>query len=185
MPHRGIWLVLVLAVLVATIGGYVGYHNRHAAPGIVPADLAGRLPPAIELPDLDGRLHRLSDYRGRRILLNFWATWCVPCLKEMPALSQAQEKFGEHDAIVIGIAMDEPDRVRAFLAAHPVNYPILMGRIEEPNTSVQFGDANQILPYSVLIGEDGRMITAHAGILSPPQLEQWLAGQPSTALTDH
>ncbi|MEO9216051.1 MAG: TlpA disulfide reductase family protein, partial [Rhodanobacter sp.] len=98
---------------------------------------------------------------------------------EMPALNQAQEKFGEHAPIVIGIAMDEPAHVRAFLATHPVNYPILLGQLTRPSTSLQLGNSGEILPYSVLIDADGSILATHAGALSALQLEQWLKSMPA------
>lgn len=132
-------------------------------------------PPTLDAPDLEGRNWTLASLRGRVVLLNFWASWCAPCLAEMPALVLAQEKFGENAPIVVGIAMDEPTHVRAFLAAHPVNYPILIGQMSSPSTSLQLGNIHQTLPYSVLIGADGRILATHAGPLPALQLEQWLA----------
>ena len=177
MLSRTNWLILALAVLAAAIGGYLDHRSRQPTAADIAADssVIGQRPPALSLPDLDGTQHRLSDYRGRRVLLNFWASWCRPCLEEMPALNEAQAKFGENAPIVIGIAMDEPAHVRAFLAAHPVNYPILIGQTGTPSTSQQLGNATQMLPYSVLIDADGRILATHAGALSAPQLEQWLA----------
>lgn len=173
MLSRSNWLILGLAVLAAALGGYAQHRSRSPAPA--ESALIAQPLPAISLPDLDGKPHLLSDYRGRRVLLNFWASWCVPCLAEMPALTLTQEKFGEHAPIVVGIAMDEPAHVRAFLAAHPVNYPILIGQMGPPSTSLQLGNIHQVLPYSVLIGADGRILATHAGPLSAAQLKQWLA----------
>jgi peroxiredoxin len=170
--NRSNWLILGLAVLAAAIGGYVEHRNQQPAP--MDSALIGQPLPALALPDLDGKLHRLSENRGHRVLLNFWASWCGPCLQEMPALSQAQEKFGDRAPIVLGIAMDEPARVRAFLAAHPVNYPILLGQMTHPSTLLQMGNSRDVLPYSVLIDADGRILATHAGALSASQLEQWL-----------
>ncbi|OOG53756.1 TlpA disulfide reductase family protein [Rhodanobacter sp. C03] len=177
MMDRSNWLILGLAVLVATIGGYTQHRNQQAAPAAKQA-LLGQPLPTLSLPGLDGKTHPLTDYHGRRLLLNFWASWCGPCLEEMPALNRAQEKFGEKGAIVVGIAMDEPDRVRSFLAIHPVSYPILLGQLASPSTSLQLGDMPETLPYSVLIGADGRILATHAGAMSTPQLEQWLASTP-------
>nr|WP_308427795.1 TlpA disulfide reductase family protein [Rhodanobacter panaciterrae] len=158
--------------MAAAVGGYAEHRGKQPATTMDSA-LIGQSLPALILPDLDGKLHRLSDYRGQRVLLNFWASWCGPCLEEMPALNQVQEKFGEHAPIVIGIAMDEPAHARAFLAAHPVNYPILLGQLTPPSTSLQLGNSREILPYSVLIDADGSILATHAGTLSTQQLEQW------------
>jgi peroxiredoxin len=176
MMDRSNWLILGLAVLVAAIGGYTQHRNQHAAPAN--QALLGQPLPALSLPGLDGKTHPLTDYHGHRLLLNFWASWCRPCLEEMPALNRAQKKFGEKGVIVVGIAMDEPNRVRSFLAAHPVSYPILLGQLASPSTSLQLGDMDEMLPYSVLIDADGRILATHAGAMSAPQLEQWLASTP-------
>jgi thiol-disulfide isomerase/thioredoxin len=175
MFSRDIRLILALAVLAALVGGIAQHWLR--AP-VVPSGDSSFIDqplPALTLPDLDGQPHPLSNYRGRRLLVNFWASWCGPCLEEMPALNRAQQKFGDHGAIILGIAMDEAKHVRAFLAAHPVSYEILMGQMEAPSTSLQFGDQREILPFSVLFGEDGHVIATHAGALSDAQLKQWLS----------
>ena len=173
MRGRNNWLILGLAVLAAALGGYAQHRNRHV--DTPPPSLLGQSVPPLVLPDLDGKPHRLADYRGRRVLLNFWASWCAPCLREMPALAAAQAKFGEQGVIVVGIAMDEPMHVRSFLAAHPVDYPILIGEMGPPSTSLKLGNTHQVLPYSVLIDTDGRILATHAGPLSAARLTEWLA----------
>ena len=172
MLDRSHWLILGLAVLAAAVGGYAQHRNRQ--PARMDSAVPGQPVPALTLSDLDGKPHRLSDFRGHRVLLNFWASWCGPCLDEMPALNRAAAKFGEQGAIVVGIAMDEPARIHAFLAMRPVNYPILLGQLGSPSTTLQLGDTREVLPYSVLIDADGRILATHAGALSTSQLEQWL-----------
>lgn len=174
MLGRSNWLILGLAALAAVLGGYAQRHQRPAEPSS-PSSLLGQPLPPVVMPDLEGKPHRLAEYHGRRVLLNFWASWCAPCLQEMPALAEAQAKFGEQGAIVVGIAMDEPAHVRAFLAAHKVDYPILIGDPGPPSTSLKLGNTRQVLPYSVLIDADGRILATHAGPLPPAQLAQWLA----------
>ncbi|HEX8779393.1 MAG TPA: TlpA disulfide reductase family protein, partial [Rhodanobacter sp.] len=158
---------LGIAVLAAALGSWLQHESRLAR---VPAGVAvaqvGKSAPTLELPDLQGQIHRLADYRGRRVLLNFWASWCGPCLDELPALDKAQTKFGDQGTIVLAIAMDEPARVRAFLGRHPVRFPILLGRMAPPSTSLLWGDSGEILPYTVLIGADGRVIATHRGPLN-------------------
>lgn len=174
MFSRGTWLILLAAVLAATLGGWLQHrsglaHQPEQAPAIVP----GMPAPELTLEDFDGRAHRLSDERGHRVLLNFWASWCAPCVQEMPRLDAAARAYP--DAAVIGVAMDEPARARAFLAAHPVHYPMRVGEMGPPSTSQRLGDAEQVLPYSVLIGADGRVLQARRGPLDETTLHAWLA----------
>ena len=176
MLSRSNWTILGAAVLVAAAGGLMqrASQRAHIPAGIQVAE-NGDLAPDLALTDLDGRPHRLADYRGRRVLLNFWATWCGPCLQEMPALVKAQANVGENGAIVVGIAMDDPAQVRAFLASHPLNYPVLLGRLDSPSTSLQLGNVGELLPYSVLLDENGRVLASRRGALDATQLQQWLA----------
>ncbi|TAM58124.1 MAG: TlpA family protein disulfide reductase [Rhodanobacter sp.] len=172
MMSRSNWLILLLAVLAGAIGGYAAHRGPLSA--TADSSLAGQPAPPLSLPDLDGRQHRLSDYRGRRVLLNFWASWCGPCLDEMPALTRAQAKFGDHGVVIVGIAMDEPGRVRAFLATHRLNYPVWLGQLGAPDSSRQLGDTQGVLPYSVLLDADGRVQATHVGAVPAAQLEAWL-----------
>jgi peroxiredoxin len=170
-------VILLAAVLAAAVGGWLQHESRlaHVPEGATVAKL-GEPAPALELPDLQGRTRRLADYRGRRVLLNFWASWCEPCLNELPALDRAQAKFAEKGGIVLGIAMDDPKRIRAFLTDHPVHYPILLGRMASPSTSLLWGDSGEILPYSVLIGANGQVIAMRRGALDSATLQRWLTG---------
>lgn len=182
MLSRDNLIILGAAVLAAVLGCWLQHESRlaHVPAGVTVAQ-TGEPAPTLELPDLQGRMHRLADYRGHRVLLNFWASWCGPCLDELPALDKAQAKFGDRGAIVLGIAMDEPARVRAFLADHPVRFPILLGRMAPPSTSLLWGDSGEVLPYSVLIGADGRVIATRRGPLDAPTLEAWFMGSATMA----
>lgn len=174
MLSRGNGIILGLAVAVAAVGGWLQHASQRARAPAAAADI-GATVPDVALAGLDGSPHHLSDFRGRRVLVNFWATWCGPCLKEMPALAQAQANVDEKHTVVLGIAMDDPARVKAFLARHPVNYPILMGRLASPSTTVQLGNVGELLPYSVLLDENGRVLAAQLGVLDAGRLRQWLA----------
>ncbi|MEP7187228.1 MAG: TlpA disulfide reductase family protein [Rhodanobacter sp.] len=167
------WLILTLALLAAIAGGYVGRRHPHASLSM-DSPLIGQLVPSLVLPDLDGKPHALNEYRGHRVVLNFWASWCGPCLQEMPILARAQKNVGDRLPRVIGIAMDDSVSVRRFLVAHAVNYPILLGQLSPPSTSLLLGDTAELLPYSVLVGADGRILATHMGALSDSQVQQWL-----------
>jgi len=174
MLSRSNWIIVGLAVLVAGAGGY--WQRQAAAPPASTA-LTGQPAPALRLPDLSGTTHDLAGYRGHPVVLNFWASWCLPCREEMPALDRAQQRHGASGATVIGVAMDQSVHVRAFLAAQPVSYPIVLGQLSHPSSAYRFGDVSDVLPYSVLIGADGRVRAQHAGPLDDAMLQQWLAPQ--------
>jgi peroxiredoxin len=176
MLSRGNLLILGLAVAAAIAGGWLQHESRQAR---VPAGAhvanVGDLRPDLALLGPDGKEHRLSDYHGQRVLLNFWASWCVPCVREMADLNAAQHKFGDQGAIVLGIAMDDPANVHAFLAAHPVGYPILIGQLDEPSTSLRLGDSDEVLPFSVLLDAHGRILATRRGPLDATLLANWLS----------
>jgi peroxiredoxin len=180
MLSRSNLIILGLAAAAAAAGGWLQHesHMAHVPAGVDVANV-GDLRPDLALIGLDGQEHRLSEFQGKRVLLNFWASWCDPCLAEMPALNAAQHKFGDQGAIVLGIAMDDPARVHAFLAAHSVDYPILIGQLASPSTSLRFGDTDEVLPFSVLLDASGRVLAIRRGPLDPGQLAHWLS--PATA----
>lgn len=179
MFNRQTWIVLAIATLAAAGGGWLQYRSTLAhVPAGAHLTAIGEMAPDLALRDLDGRQHRLSDYRGKRVLLNFWASWCGPCLEEMPALERAAKRHAGQ-ATVLGIAMDEPAQARAYLAAHAVSYPVLLGEMASPSTSLRFGDTAEVLPYSVLLGADGRLLIVHRGPLDAATLERWLGSDPT------
>lgn len=131
------------------------------------------LPPWV-MPDTDGRDQPLAQWKGKRLVIVFWATWCAPCLKEMPALAAAQRAHGDNGAQIIGIAMDDPQAVRAFLQAHPPGYPMLLGDAVRPDPRVVLGDTRRALPFSVLVDADGRIVRTRLGGLDAATLARWL-----------
>jgi peroxiredoxin len=174
MFTRATWGILALAVLAALIGGLWQRHEQGAGgpanPPVVSAVAVGQPLPPMELLDLQDHPRALSDYRGKRLLINLWATWCQPCLDEMPALQRAHAGGAQ----IVGIAMDDPARARAFLRQHPLDYPQLLGRLGPPSTAQLLGNREEVLPYSVLLDESGRVLATHAGVLDAATLSRWL-----------
>ena len=114
----------------------------------------GGPPPALEIRDLDGRLHRLADYRGRVVLINFWATWCGPCRDEMPSIQRLKEKLAGRPFTVLAVNLDEPEsRIRKFLSEMKVDFTILL---DTDRMVARAWDA-RILPASFLVGPGGRI----------------------------
>lgn len=126
------------------------------------------------LTDMDGAKHNLSQYKGKIIVLNFWATWCPPCREEMPELSQLQLEYKNKNVLVLGVAEDELPLVKEYLQSSPVTYPIFIAENEAMNLGTNLGNDKGVLPYTVIIGEDGDVIETFYGRISKPLLERSL-----------
>jgi thiol-disulfide isomerase/thioredoxin len=128
--------------------------------------------PDFRLPDLDGRETSSNDWAGKVLVLNYWATWCPPCLREMPVLAAAQKQHPEVQ--VVGIAIDAKDDVAAFLAEHQVEYPILIGDTEAIEMSRRLGNRLQGLPFTVIFDPLGKRVHAQIGEVTQASLEKQL-----------
>lgn len=174
-------LVVVLAVGGAVAGLFAGTWLRPSQPVAAggSAQLVGAPRPAVELPDIDGHVQSIAQWDGKLVLLNFWASWCAPCVGEMPLLDRTQARLGARGLQVVGIAADAVAPTHAFLRQHPVRYPILVDDPEKASNaddvSVIYGNNRSVLPYSVLIGRDGRILAQRFGNFSEASLEQWLS----------
>lgn len=181
MFNRANLLIVLLALASAGTGLLLSLWLR--PPTALPTAAGGLRPLAVgdlaedaRLPDAEGKPRRLGEWSGRLVLLNFWASWCAPCREEMPLLAQARARHLGQGLEVIGIAAENGDDARAFLAAHPVDYPILIDAPGDgPDLSLRLGNVQSVLPYTVLIGRDGRILARKIGNFSERSLEQWLA----------
>jgi thiol-disulfide isomerase/thioredoxin len=110
--------------------------------------------PALRLQDLEGRPHRLADFRGRVVLINFWATWCAPCRDEMPSIQGLKDKLAGKPFAVLAVNLDEPEsRIRNFLSQMKVDFTILL----DPGREAARAWGARILPASYIVGPDGRV----------------------------
>ena len=141
--------------------------------GVIPAG-PGDAMPAINLPDLDGKPQTLpGTYAGRPLLVNVWASWCGPCIEEMPELERYARAQGKDGTQVIGLALDSPANIRQFLAQVPVSYPILVDTPGPADASVWLGNRKGVLPYSVLVSAEGRVLKQKVGPFTPGEIEAW------------
>ena len=142
-------------------------------PGVKPAQ-PGEPMPTIVLPDLQGRTISLPRaYAGRPLLINVWASWCGPCIEEMPELDRYVRAQGPKGVQVIGLALDTPENIRQFLDRVPVAYPILVDTPGPADASVWLGNRKGVLPYSVLVGAAGKILKQKVGPFAPGEIDTW------------
>lgn len=145
---------------------------------IAPKGLAvakqGQRMPILALPDLQGREVALpTAYPGRPLLINIWASWCAPCVREMPQLDAFSRQQGANGIQVVGVALDDPAAVRTFLGRVRVTYPILVDTPGARDAGVQLGNTAGVLPYSVLVSRDGVLLKQRIGPFAPGEIRRW------------
>ncbi len=157
-------LVLVGAIAVYELTASHGIEPDSAMAAIMnPSDsvMVPKPAPDFSLQDVDGTVHHLSDYRGKVVMLNFWATWCPPCRKEIPEFAQLQKDFGAQGIQFVGIALDDEGlaKVKPWLANHPVSYPILL---PDPKVTASYGEMSSI-PVTFVIDRKGMIRSSFTG----------------------
>jgi thiol-disulfide isomerase/thioredoxin len=134
-----------------------------------PSKVPERLPD-IGLPGLDGRVHRLTEWKGRPLVINFWATWCEPCRREIPLLQSLRRKYAANGLEIVGIGIDQAGPVRKYASDHGIGYPLLLGEREGLEAAKAFG-METVLPFSVFSDREGRVVTLKIGELHADEAE--------------
>lgn len=136
-------------------------------------EVLGSPRPDFALVDPDGAPGRIADFDGRPVLINFWATWCAPCIREMPLLQEVADRNAEA-LTVLGIAIDEAEAVREFLDRLQIRYPNLLAGDQGDAIQPAFGNPGRMLPYSVMVDAQGIVRWRHLGELDQRLIEQAL-----------
>jgi thiol-disulfide isomerase/thioredoxin len=162
-------IALILVALAIALGLYVGYHKARRPNTTLSARLQSGPAPDFSLESLDGKTTRLSDFRGKAVLLNFWATWCAPCKIEMPWFIDLQKQYAAQGLQIVGVAMDDASKedIAKFAQDMGVNYPILIGK---ESVGEEYGGVNG-LPESFLIARDGHIVDRIIGLRGKAEIE--------------
>lgn len=176
---RGALFSYLLTAVVAAIAGFsiyqatnrpsIGVLTRNAF--TAPEELVGTRRPAFSLPNLKGEPTSITRWDGKIVLVNFWATWCAPCRKEMPGFVELQAHYGERGFQAVGVAMDQPAAVARFTEDLNADYPQLIGRKGAFEVADRYGNHVGALPYSVLLDRNGIIRFVKPGELSKQELE--------------
>jgi len=135
-------------------------------------DLLGEPSPDFSLMDVSGQRRNISEWKGKVLAINFWATWCPPCLEEIPHFIKLQDKYEHQGLQFLGIALESVDKVLGFANEHGINYPLLVGEQEVIELAGKFGNYSGGLPYTVILDRNGHISFIKKGSLSVTEAEQ-------------
>lgn len=161
-------LILVAAGVASAAAGFLAGPVLLRSPGETQALRAA------ELVDLAGKPRRLSEWQGRVLVCNFWATWCAPCREEIPLLMAGKEKYGSSGVEIIGIAIDNAHKVVEFTRTVPISYTILLAETTGLGLMRELGNNSGGLPYTVFLDRQGRLAHRKLGVLKRGELDSIL-----------
>jgi thiol-disulfide isomerase/thioredoxin len=171
--RRGIWPVLAIAVLFGIAGIWFGARKFQAEPAQTGAMDAFF---SRSLPDARGAPTALSQWKGRPLILNFWATWCAPCVEEMPELTALQKELQGKNIQILGIGIDNAASISAFADKYQIGYPLYVAGIDGSELSRQLGNAAGGLPFTVIVDASGKVKKTYLGRLKMNELRRDLSG---------
>ncbi|MCG8426420.1 MAG: TlpA family protein disulfide reductase [Chromatiales bacterium] len=163
---------IFLLLAAVAVAGWFGYQFTLQSPegGLNTAE--NHPLPDRSFPDLEGNLRNLQEWKGKVLVVNFWATWCPPCRKEMPLFIETQAKYANTDLQFIGIAIDDPDMVQDFYDVYDINFPVLIGDPKAIEMANNLGNRFDSLPFTAVFDRSGATRYIQAGEITPTDLER-------------
>lgn len=161
--------LIAVALIVVGAGSYYLYQDYSSKTAVVSAPTADALLNA-RIADLAGVRQPIAQWRGKVLVVNFWATWCPPCRQEIPEFIALQKQYGAQGLQFVGIALDEKAKIQNFVDEVGINYPILVGDLEAVALAQASGNRMGGLPYTVIIDRQGKLVTTETGALSREKL---------------
>jgi thiol-disulfide isomerase/thioredoxin len=162
---------VVIFVIGAVIGNYaIKLMRQPPEPSTATQSLIGTALPQFSMLGLDGVREDVSQWQGKVRVINFWATWCPPCKREIPAMVALQESYGRQGLQIVGIALDNSEAVSEYVKESGINYPILLGD-EAIGIAEKLGNDMGVLPYTVIVDQLGNVAYVHYGEMERDALE--------------
>ncbi len=173
---KKILFTLGYLVMTATLGFAIYYYalNPNSPLKQIQTDYSGLSTQALfaaKFPNQNGVMQDMSQYKGKIVVLNFWASWCPPCREEMPELNEIHTQYQAQNVVVVGIAAEELADMRTFSLSSPVNYPIMAADMEAMSLASLLGNSQGGLPYTVIINAEGQVAFVYLGRISTPQVK--------------
>jgi thiol-disulfide isomerase/thioredoxin len=152
-------LIIIITAALALAAGVLSHLPK-------PPEVSESTLLATQLPDLSGKLHSLKEWQGKILIINFWATWCPPCLEEIPAFMALQKQYANKNVQFVGIAIDDNAAVAAYNAQANMNYPVLIAENSGIEISKPWGNVISSVPFTVILNPQGKIIYRSVGELS-------------------
>lgn len=157
-------LILVSAFFASTL---LVLNDKQAEQQTIPLE-------SFSLPDMSGTLTPISNWQGKILIINFWATWCPPCLKEIPDFIELQAEYASKNVQFIGIAIDDVQFVEDYISFIDINYPILIAKTEGEQLARKLGNVMNAIPFTIIINQQSQVIFRHPGELSKQRIRELL-----------
>ncbi|MEM5438476.1 TlpA disulfide reductase family protein [Paraburkholderia diazotrophica] len=175
-------LAIAAVAVVATVGGavashwFVGSNDLAGVANAAPADSSNAVNQlwSANVTNADGKPQSLAGFKGRPVVVNFWASWCGPCVEEMPSLSQLHKEYAKKGIEFVGLGVDSDKNVKAFLQKVPVDYPVFVAGFGGADLARSFGNNAGGLPYTVVIDAKGVVRSTKLGQVKPDELKRTL-----------
>ena len=169
---KRVYLIVSVALLALGAGLFAGWRAQ-APDSLSPeqAKSAAEVLYVTSLPDLKGNNQPFAQWRGKVLIVNFWATWCPPCREEIPQFIKVQEIYRSRGLVFVGVAVDKKDAVLAYADEIGINYPVLLGDLEAIELTRKAGNRAGALPFTLIIDRTGKIIATELGGLTQAKLE--------------
>lgn len=170
---RAVWVLVVVALAALFAGLWLAIQRY--SPNASGASAEPFFSQTFK--DLDGRSQAMTQWEGQLIVVNFWATWCPPCVEEMPDLQRIHDEYRRQGVAVVGLGIDSPSALRRFRDDHKLALPLYAAGAAGSELGKALGNASGALPYTLLIDRKGRIVRTHLGQIRPAELRRWLDAQ--------
>ena len=158
---------IALFVIIGSIALAAGVMSRN---GWSFLDKTTQPLPAFNLPDSSGKPHDIAEWRGKILIINFWATWCPPCKKEIPEFITLQNQYSAQGLQFIGVALEDKESVREYMNTVKINYPVLIAEDQGIALAFKLGNVSGTVPFTVVVDQNGQIIYRHQGNFSKDQI---------------
>jgi peroxiredoxin len=171
-PSRTKRRLLLIGTALAAVSAGAGFAWRALRAPDLSAEVAALFQQTFD--DANGVAQPMAQWRGRWLVVNFWATWCAPCVDEMPGLQRIARDFADRNVAVVGLGIDRADAIRRFQSELKLEIPLLVAGASGTDVARALGNPMGALPYTVLISPDGRVVNTRLGLIKPETLRDWL-----------